>query len=290
MKKLILSLIILCSTCFAEEVVPIVWPFSPASNQANALRTIIDEANNSQKKYTFLFVNKPGAGGSIAVNHVINQNKPTLLMMSTSIFIRPIYYPNESYDINKLKPVVISSNDSPVVLICKKYDTIHDMKNVKNLTLGIVNGSIVEMVARKIVYNSNLKNITFVPYQGTVDATRDVVAGHIDCSIEFLKDAQPWITSDKVKVVGITGTKNIGNLKTFQQQEIKGLENVTVNYHIVASDKLEDEKIKEFYDIFVEVMNRKSIVEIWKDDGAQVVYRTYDETMKFWNTQKGFWK
>ena len=101
-KLLIIFSLIWCTTVSSKEVVPIVWAFAPYSNQANALRVIIDNANNIQEKYTFIFESKPGAGGSIAVNHVINQKKLTLLMISSSVFVRPIYYPNESYDINQL--------------------------------------------------------------------------------------------------------------------------------------------------------------------------------------------
>lgn len=288
MKKLFLILSLFTCSVFAGQTVPIVWPFSPASNQATVLRTIIENANSSQNKYTFVFEHKPGAGGSIAVNHVINQNKPTLLMISTSVFIRPIYYPNESYDVNKLQPVLIPSNNSPMVLLSKKFDSIDSMKRAEKITIGIVNGSITEMVARKIVDNAKLTNVIFVPYPGSIDATRDVMGGHIDASIEFLKDATPWVESGSAHIVGVTGTKS--NYKTFQSQNVRGLENIVVNYHVVTNTSMDSTTINEMYDILRNSMLKQNVIDLWKNDGAQVVDRTYPETIKFWNIQKDFWK
>ena len=97
MKKILtIAMAMLVGVCQAQTSVPLVWPFAPGSNQANFARAIVEEANKQQTKYVFHFENKPGAGGSIAANYVANYNGIALLTSSSSFFVRPVYYPNES--------------------------------------------------------------------------------------------------------------------------------------------------------------------------------------------------
>ena len=282
MKKIIASLILfLCSYSYASQTIPIVWAFSPASNQANVLRLIIDNANKSQSKYTFVFESKPGAGGSIAVNHVINSTTPTLLMMSTSIFARPYYYPEQSYDVDKLQPIVITATNSPLVILSTQFFSIDELTKKPYAKIGIVQGSITESVARAIQKNSMI----LVPYQGSINATNDLMGGHIDASVEFIKDAMPWVDSNKAQILGITGSNSINQYKI-----LKNTENIVGNYYVVTSKNINDFIIRELHDIITKAMLQQNVVDLWKGDYATVIKRSYDETVEFWNKQKMYWK
>ena len=77
----------------AQQTVTVLWPFNIGSNQAAYARAIIDQANTQQTKYRFVLENKPGAGGTIAARMVQGSHEITLLSMSSSFFIRPVFYP-----------------------------------------------------------------------------------------------------------------------------------------------------------------------------------------------------
>lgn len=282
MKRIITSFIIfLSSYCYAAQNVPIIWAFSPASNQANALRLIIDNANKAQSKYNFIFENKPGAGGSIAVNHLIQSNVPALLMMSTSIFVRPYYYPEQSYDINKLQPVAITATGSPLAILSTQFSSIDELTKKPYAKIGIVQGSITESVAKSIQKNSMI----LVPYQGSINATNDLLGGHIDASVEFIKDSIPWVESGKAKVIGITGTNVIGDFKN-----IKNTDHIISNYYVVANKNMNELLVQELHDIITKAMLQQNVVDLWKGDYATVIKRNYDETIEFWNKHKMYWR
>ena len=282
MKKIIAFFImIFCNFSHATQTIPIIWAFSPASNQANALRVIIDNANRAQSKYNFIFENKPGAGGSIAVNHVINSPTPILLMMSTSIFVRPFYYPDQSYDINKLQPVVITANDSPLAVLSTQFSSVDQLVNKPYVKVGIVQGSITESVARVIQKNSMI----LVPYQSSINATNDLLGGHIDASVEFIKDSIPWVESGKAKIIGITGINQINEYKT-----IKNTENIISNYYVVTNKTMNDLQIRELHDIITKAMIQQNVIDIWKGDYAVVVNRSLKDTVQFWETQRKYWE
>lgn len=67
MKKLFLSIALLCSSAFAAETVKIYSPYSATHSGTPAMFRIIDEANKSQNIYRFVLEFKPGGNQIIAV-------------------------------------------------------------------------------------------------------------------------------------------------------------------------------------------------------------------------------
>lgn len=280
-----------CLSSWASQTVPIIWPFSVASTQANALRGIIDNANRAQTKYQFVFENKPGAGGTIAVRHLLEQKTPALLMNSTSVFIRPFYYPNESYDVNLLQPVSVVSSDIPIVMISKNIKTLDDLKTKRSVTLSIVPGTIFESTARVIQKNITVTEFVAVPYAvGSVNGTQDLIGGHLDVSIEFIRNAMPWIESGSINALAITGSHDHGSIKTFGSLGIKGLESMVAANYIIAPKSMSEDLVQEFYEILSDAMVKQNVVNIWTEDAGRVVKRTRKDTLLFWNKEKSIWK
>ena len=67
MKKLFLSILLMCSSAFATETVRIYSPYSPTHSGTPAMFRIIDEANKAQNIYKFVLEFKPGGNQIIAV-------------------------------------------------------------------------------------------------------------------------------------------------------------------------------------------------------------------------------
>ena len=103
----------------------------------NFIRSIIDEANKQQTKYNFVVEFKSGAGGTVAAQHVLNANQLTLLSSSSSFFVRPIYYPNESHKPEDFRPIYIECTGQPLAVLSAKYKTLTELKKQKRLTIGI---------------------------------------------------------------------------------------------------------------------------------------------------------
>jgi tripartite-type tricarboxylate transporter receptor subunit TctC len=289
MKYIISIVLMFFSNAYASQVVPIVWPFSPGSNQANAIRKVIENANASQSKYVFVFENKPGAGGSIAVNHVIQSSTPALLATTTSFFVRPRYYPNQSHDVNAIQPVVIMATNGPLVLMSTKMTSVEELKKKSSIRIGIIQGSITESLARTLQKNLN-NDVVLVPYQGTINATSDMIGGHIDASIEFIKDALPFVEANRANIVGITGNSAVDKHKTFESQGIKDTTEIVNNYYIAASVKMSESLVKELYEILSIATQQQNVVDFWKSDSAISTKRSYRETVEFWNNTKNYWK
>jgi tripartite-type tricarboxylate transporter receptor subunit TctC len=65
MKKFLVAVAVAASSAQAQQQISIIWPFGMGDTQAQYSRSLVEELNKSQKKYTFNLENRPGAGATI---------------------------------------------------------------------------------------------------------------------------------------------------------------------------------------------------------------------------------
>ena len=157
MKKIFASLFmtIISLVAQAQPVINVVWPFSVSSSDANMIRALIDQTNQQQTKYKFVFLSKQGAGGTIAAGHVLDNPTNHVLISSTSFYVRPMLY-KESHDTTQFSLINTICHGKPLAIFSKKYASLKEIGN-KEISVGINNGSIVQLVSRGVKAGSNLK-------------------------------------------------------------------------------------------------------------------------------------
>ena len=251
----------------APTTVQVMWPFSVASSQASMIRELLDHANKTQSKYKFIFVSKPGAGGTIAAKSVTDTNDQLTLLASTSSFyIRPLLY-KESHSIDDFNIVSVICKSQPLTIYSKKYSKLSDIKG-NSITVGVNPGSITSFVTR-VLSQQNL-NIIEVPYKGTPEATNDMIGGHIDGSVDFAgkSSTSKFATDSQVHSIGITGNKNINKYISFKNQGISGLENVTNDYIIFVDKSVDLRTRTELNSILNSAINEKVVTTCENEFGT----------------------
>lgn len=294
MKKLILGLsaLVLSAAAVAQQQVPIVWPFAPGSNQSNFVRAIVEEANKQQTKYVFFFDNKPGAGGSIAANHVLNYNGPALLSSSSSFFVRPVYYPNESHKVSDFTPVIVQCTGQPYVVVSAKYKTMAELKNQPKLSIGATLGSLTEALGREVKNNLPTTDMAFIGYNNTLQPTQEMIGGVLDLNVDLPASTVQWVESGKINVIGTSGTRDYPGYQTFRSQGIRGFEDLVSNYQIVASAKTDPAVVQELHAILRKASrDSERLATLYRNDfctQADVDLKTanamYDRWVKNWAT------
>lgn len=294
MKKLLLSVgaFVLAASAYAQTSVPLVWPFAPGSNQANFARAIVEEANKQQTKYLFHFENKPGAGGSIAANYVANYNGIALLTSSSSFFVRPVYYPNESHKVSDFTPVIIQCTGQPFVVVSAKYKNISELKSQSKLSIGATIGSLTEALGREVKNNLPNTDMAFIGYSNTLQPTQEMIGGILDLNVDLPTGVIQWVENGKINVIGASGTTEHPSLRTFHSQGIKGFENLISNYQIVASAKTDPAIVQELHTILRKASkDSEKLPTLYKNDycaQADVDLKTantmYDRWSKNWAT------
>jgi tripartite-type tricarboxylate transporter receptor subunit TctC len=288
MKRLLITaLASLSLTASAGELVPIVWPFATGANQANFIRVIVEQANKEQSKYTFYYDNKPGAGGTIAARYVQDHKGIAILSSSSSYWIRPEFYPNESYKTSDFKPVMIECVGQPYSLVSAKYKSLEEIRKEKILNIGVILGSLTEANAREVQTLLPDTKLNFIPFNGTLVSTQEMIAGRLDLNIDLPAELKQWTDLGTVHVIGASGTKSYPGLPTWDSQGIKGFGGLVSNYQMVVSDKVNEKTRKELHAILrraaTDVVDLPVLYERDRCTGVSMDYKETNATYEKWS-------
>lgn len=253
MKKTLTAVAIALSSIVAHantKTVEVVWPFAPGGTQATMIRHLLESANAAQKDYRFLFVNKPGAGGSIAVNSVANSNNLTVLASAATFYTRPLLY-KDSHDVDKFTVLTPVCENAPFGLYSKKYKSLNEMRG-KTVSVGIIPGSPGHIFS--VALAKAFKDITIVevPYKDTVAASTDMLGQHIDASIDLLSDGTVAGMPQDVTVVAMSGTQKMGNAET-----AKSLSDMNAGYFFFIPKSVDKTVQRDLNRIFTSAIDSK---------------------------------
>lgn len=289
MKKIfaIIATLLIATSASAQKVVPVVWPFSPASSQATLIRVTIDSANAQQNKYQFVFQNKPGAGGTVAVNSVKDANDLTILATTSSFYIRPLLY-KDSHNVDDFAMVAPLCNAQPLAIFSKKINRLSDVQG-REASIGVLPGSITTLVVRAMKRENPNIRILEVPYKGTPEATSDMLGGHIDGSVDFIGSTVTSRFGSDIKVLGMTGTRSINGYPSFQSLKVKGLENLTVDYFFFVNKSVDNATRQELYTILSNSLTEKTKA-ICEDDFGHIVKSPFNQLDSIHQANKVLWE
>lgn len=289
MKKMftILAMMFFASSAFAQKVVPVIWPFSPASSQANMIRATLDTANSQQNKYQFIFQNKPGAGGVVAARTAKESRDLAVLATTSSFYIRPLLY-KDGHNVDDFTMVAPLCNAQPLAIYSKKLNSLSDIHN-RDLSIGVVPGSITTLLLRAMKRENPEMRLLEVPYKGTPEASNDMLGGHIDGAVDFIGTTVTSKFGNDVKVLGMTGTRSINGYSSFQSLKVKGLEKMTVDYFFFVNKSVDSTTRQELYKILTDALTEKT-KSICEDDFGHIVKTPYNQLDAVHQSNKILWE
>lgn len=279
---IVTSFIVLSPAVYAQEIISINWGFSIGSTQANSVRVICDELNRMQNKYTFVLVSKPGAGGSIAANSVAANPTNSLVAMSSSFIIRPTYETENVHNLDNFQPVLVQGTGVPLLFGSSKFTSLDTAISTKNVTVGVSGlGTISHLVAFDIFRSNPSTNI--IVFKSNLDAAVAAVGGHVDVAIGFVGDVQPFVDSNKLNLLGRTGS----------QSQIKNNPNVrqlVANYAIYASTDMPKDKVLEIHNMMAEANRKLTVIDSYKIDTVTPESLTLEQSKAWYAKERAFWK
>lgn len=297
MKKLLACLLItLGVTAHAQqrETQTLVYSWTAADTAANFYRTLAEESNKIQNKYNFVFDARPGAGGTVAANYVLNTPN-TIWINSSAAFIRPNLFPNESHnmaDFRSLMPMCVA----PFVISSVKYKSWKEVPRDARLSIGISGlGATTHLVAIQIA--KNYPNMIIVPFKSTSEALLNVLSGNTDFAVGFLGDSEQYTqrSGDRAKQVywlGITGRETIKGVAPLVTQGFAPeLAQMSTPQQIFIPRRVPEEKYQEIRRIFVEAARSKSVRDANAADNCVPNNQIPDAEIDNWyNSQLVLWR
>lgn len=286
-----LLLVFVATAASSKETITILWGFNMGSNQANTVRLLCDELNQSQNRYKFVIGHKPGAGGTIAANEVVANPANTLVSMSSSFIIRPYYEKGvATHNLDNFKPIFVQGTGSPLFIVSSKYRTINDLLSASNLSIGVSGiGSISHLAADEIT--RSVKNANIVNFKDMPEATISAAGGHIDAAVGLLPDLQGMLAAGKIQVLGYTGRIEVKEYPGLMlSKQLPKLENLTANYAIFASNNMPAERFAEIHDMLVRVNGHRAVTESYRRDLVTNINLNVDQSTSWYNNERAYWK
>ena len=269
----------------SPKQVQVIWPFSPSSTHATMIRDLLNNANQIQKEYHFIFVNRPGAGGTIAARAAQGKSELTLLASTSSFYIRPFLY-QESHDIDQFNMISMICQGQPLGLFSKKYKNLNNLA-ADSITVGVVQGSITALITRKLQQAIKL-NVIEVPYKGTPESVTDMLSGHVDSAIEFAGKVSTARFDDTVFSMGITGKQNYGNYISFNNQGIRGLDKIVNDFIMFADRSIDPVTVAKLNSIFNRAINDQ-VTKRCEDEYGTILKISIPEAVKMHQENKDSW-
>lgn len=251
----------------SQETIKIVWPYAVGQPWMN-IRTIADNANSQQKKYTFALEMKQGAGGAIAAQFVLNNPNNTLISNSNTQIIRPLTTADGAYDLDSFVPVLIQAVDVPVVMVSKKYQSMAELLAKPNLNIGISAAKgITDYAARMMATKDDTQYVAFKT--GFTEQIASLIGGHIDGAVVTLDSSKRFI--DDGSVLRLSDSP------------------LTVNWAMYASSKMDAERMREIHNILTAASNQDNVRKILVDANPKYVYLNMAQLRDWYTTERNKW-
>lgn len=203
-----------------KDTVQLVVPFPPGGS-TDVIGRILADGLRTQGVTTIVVVNRPGAGGAIGTNSVIEASADghTILLTGTSfLFNRLQNTPGADYDVIKSLTHIGMIGTVPNHLYSRQglgnvslKEIIKQTKQGKEYSWGVTNPG-AEFTVQLLEARLGVK-LNIIPYKGSAPAITDLSGGHIDFVIDSGSSgvAAAAVTGKRINLLAVLEPKSEAN-------------------------------------------------------------------------------
>ena len=284
---------------YPTKPIRLIIPSGPGGGLDLIGRSIVARIADSLGK-AVVVENKPGGGGDVATE-LVAKSKPdgyTLLMASATFVVRAGMY-KVPYDPIRDFAAVTQISAAPYAVVVNAalpVRTVPEFIAYAKAHPGKVNfgsqgnGSLVHLVGEMIKASCGI-DMVHVPYKGAGAAFTDLLANQIQLGILTLPSALPYIKSDKLRALAVTGrerAKAAPELPTMIEGGVKDF--AVTQWHAVLAPRETPRPI-------VERLNREILKVLRQDEatrhlakeGAEIVGSSPQQLEAFIKSEQEKW-
>lgn len=206
---------------FPVRPVKMIIPYPPGA-VANGVGRMVSEKLSATWGQQVIVDNRPGGNGIIGTN-AIAKSKPdgySFGLILASQAITPLLIKELPFDTDRDLTQISLVAEYPFLLLVNKVfpartvgDFIKIAKKMPNkvtfASSGV--GSGPHLAIELLNMSANIK-LAHIPYKGGALALADVAGGHVDAFYSSLLSAQPLLSADKIRAIGVTSPKRFESL------------------------------------------------------------------------------
>ena len=285
---------------FPEKPITIIVPYTPGGS-SDVVARLLGQQLAAELKQSIVVENKPGAGATLGTTLVAKAPADgyTVLLADNAQTTAPSLYPRLPYDAVKSFQALGMVGIAPAMLLSNQQSglrSVRDMRddaerNRKGYTIGVGSGSPSHLISALFQRRSEL-NLMMVPYKGASQAATDVLGGQIDLIFTNPASAAQYLQSGRMNAIGMTGTARLPTLPevaTFQEQGVKGLENVKYWFAMLAPAGLPREVGDKWEEALAATLANPEVKRRLSELGITQVAMTPDALQRFIADDRDTW-
>jgi tripartite-type tricarboxylate transporter receptor subunit TctC len=276
------------SSAFAQQdypTRPITWivPFAPGGVTDNAAR-FTAKSLGERLGQPIIVENKPGAGGIVGSEYVIN-SKPdgyTFLYASSGpMSTIPATRKTMSYDPVTAFTPLYGMASSPLVMVIapdKPYKTFQEFvdyarKNPGKLNFSSIGTGAAQHLTGEMFAMYTKTDVVHIPYKATPAALADIMSGVIDFMWDFSIVMKPLIDGGKLRALAVSGTERLPSLPDVPTTAEVGYPDIVFNpwSTVVMPKGVPKQVADKFIAAFAEVMKEPATIKYYADTGSTIL-------------------
>ncbi|MFJ1299067.1 Bug family tripartite tricarboxylate transporter substrate binding protein [Pseudomonadota bacterium AL_CKDN230030165-1A_HGKHYDSX7] len=198
---------------YPAKAITIVYPYAPGS-ASDTLTRLLADAMSKRLGQPVIVDSKPGAGGSIATEHVVRaaaDGYTLLLSASGTIAVNPHIYKLRYNPVEDLAQVSIAVEVPFVFVVGKDYPAqdyaafkARSTKTPGGLSSANAGLGTQAHLTQAAFAKSADVNLSIVGYKGAAPAVNDILGGHVDSMMDNAASQIPYVTTGKTTALFVT--------------------------------------------------------------------------------------
>lgn len=233
MKKILLTILLILGPVISyANTLTVIVPWAAGGATDQVWRTIQPELSARLQKNNIVLETeyRPGAGGGLGIQHIVNSNRPMLAFTSASLAISPQVNDTVRYNHKDLQVLGIIGS-YPLVLLtnAKRFDSLDQLlANCRNRSITVGNsgpGGMTHMSTQVLAQETGC-NMISVPYRSATLALPELINGSIDAVMDHPSGT----------VTSMMGQGLIKAVFTSQQKKSSSWQTLH-NWHVLVSNQ-----------------------------------------------------
>ncbi len=264
------------------KAIKVVVPF-PAGSGSDALARMIGQKVTEQTGAPVVIENKPGAGTMLGAQNVARAAADGYTLLYTIVVTHtqnPHLYKNLPYDPFKDFTPILQLVRSATVLVANKnapFNTTAELIAYAKANPGKLNfasyspGSTSHLNGEILKMQAGI-DIVHVPYKGTSDATRALLAGDVQLYFDGTATAVESGRAGQVKLLGPATERRLSvlpGLPTLDEQGIKGL-NIVGWQGLFAPGSMKPELAEDVAQVFRTALLSRAVQDVIASQGNEL--------------------
>lgn len=196
MKTLIFAFLMLLS--LAATATEFTVHHAPGGPSDRATRAIAKQLSGD-----YNVVNRPGAGGRIAMRHILKNDAIMLATMGQIYVTNMLSDVDAGYSVSDLE-ILGTAGSMPNVLACRRSLNIKKVSDLegRSFNFGVAGYGSSEHIATEALFARLRGTHVIIPYaQGGATSVMDMLAGNLDCMFANYPVIRPFVNDERLTVI-----------------------------------------------------------------------------------------